>query len=404
MRIAIDLLIADKEMGGMLLAARALLAGLTQIDRTNEYIIITGRPKEYQELAAVPNVHIHAVKLHSWRGIMLQHQLLLPNILRRLQPDVLHIPAFAAPIGWHGPLVITVHDLGFLKIPEQTSLYTRFYWQHMLRESVRRAQGILAVSEQTRDELITHWTIPPERIHVVHNALRPALSSTQHISLEENQARQQLYGKRYLLHVGRIMPRKNVEILIQAFNMLAPRFGDLHIVLTGGAGYKSKEVLEQIDASPFRKRIHLVNWVSDQELGILYAGASALVFPSRHEGFGLPLVEAMANDTPIIASPEAASQEIAGDAVMRVDCSAAAPLADAIAQIVTDEALRERLIQRGRAQMQAFTIEACARATLQVYQEAVGIYASNTAQDTFKPVQPTVTTTDTSGDNEIAIL
>src|SRR5579864_1494174 len=133
MRVVIDLLIADKEAGGMLFAAHALLEGLTRIDKENEYIIITGSPEQYQKLASAANIRIHPVKMRSWRGILIQHQLLLPKILRQLQPDVLHVPASVAPIGWRGPLVITVHDLGFLKVPEQTSIYVRFYWHQMLR-------------------------------------------------------------------------------------------------------------------------------------------------------------------------------------------------------------------------------------------------------------------------------
>jgi glycosyltransferase involved in cell wall biosynthesis len=379
MRVAIDLLIADKETGGMALATQAFLHGLVQIDQENEYILITGCPEKYQALTLAPNVRIYAVKLLSWRGILVQHQLLLPGILRRLRPDVLHVPAFAAPIGWHGPLVITVHDLGFLTIPEQTSSYARLYWQHLLRESTRRAQHIIAVSEQTRDELIKHWMIKPERIHVVYNALRPSLrydTIPQHEVVEMHRR----YGKRYLLHVGRIMPRKNVEILIQAFDTLAARLDDLHIVLTGGAGYRSKEVLQQIAASPFKGRIHVTEWVSDEELGALYTGASALVFPSRHEGFGLPIIEAMACGTLVIASLEAASVDVAGDAVIRADCTEASLLVDAIEQGLTNEELRQRLIRLGHVQAHRFTIEACARATRLVYQEAFVAYPPSQPQ------------------------
>lgn len=382
MRVAIDLLIAEKEPGGMLLAARALLNGLAEIDQANEYIIITGRPKDYQALVAGANIRIHAVKLRSWRGMLIKHQLLLPDILRRLQPDVLHVPAFAAPIGWHGPLVITVHDLAFLKVPDQSSLYARLYWQYLLRESVRRAQRIIVVSEHTCDELLTHWTVEKERIRLIHNALRPSLHAAN-ISSEAIQEMRQRYGQSYLLHVGRIMPRKNVEKLIQAFDLLALRFQDLHVVLTGGTGYGSKEVLQQIEASPYRERIHQLGWVSDEDLGALYAGASALVFPSKHEGFGLPIVEAMACGTAVIASPEAASVEIAGEAVIRADCSSAPLLADTIARVLTDEALRRDVIQLGSVQAQRFTSEACASATRRVYEEALGI-----GEPPAPPVEP----------------
>ena len=373
MRVAIDLLIVEKEMGGMFFATRALLEGLARVEHTNEYIIITARPQEYRNLVAkAPNIRLYPLKLHSWRGIMIRHQLLLPDALRKLQPDVLHVPGSAAPIGWHGPLVLTVHDLAFLKVPDQSSLYARLYWQYLLRESSRRAQRIIAISEQTYGELISYWSIEEERIRLIHNALRPSLCFAE-ISEQEIQEARQRYGQRYLLHPGRIMPRKNVEKLVEAFELLATRFDDLHLALTGGVGYGSKEVLEHIAASAYRDRIHLLGRLSDRELATLYKGASTLVFPSRHEGFGLPIVEAMASGTPVVASPEAASLEIAGEAAYRADCSNAATLADALAHVLSGEELRQRMIQLGYIQAQPFTIEKCAEATIRVYQEALGI-------------------------------
>lgn len=370
MRIAIDLLIAEKKPGGMLFAARALLAGLARIDQQDEYIIITGKPKEYQELATAPNIRIYPVRLHSWRAVMIQHQLLMPRVLRKLHPDVLHVPAFASPIGWKGPMVITVHDLAFLQSPQQLRLRARIYWQYMLRESVRHAQRIIVVSEKTRSELTSYWGIEPERICLIYNALRPSLRHDS-ISAEEIEGMRRRYGSRYLLHVGRIVPRKNVEKLVQAFDLLASRCTDLHLVLAGGEGYGSAAVRQRIELSPYGERIHQTGWVPEQDLGPLYAGASALVFPSSHEGFGIPSVEAMACGTPVVASPEAASIEVAGEAVLRTDCSNPALLADAIVQVLTDEALRERLIQLGRVQAQPFNCEACARDTRRAYHEAL---------------------------------
>ncbi len=240
----------------------------------------------------------------------------------------------------------------------------------MLRLSVRRAKGIIAISEQTRDELSQNWQVRKERIHIIHNALRPTLNYGN-ISTEQVLQMQQQYGKQYLLHVGRIMPRKNLDKLIQAFHLLAPRFEDLHLVSTGGAGYGSDEVLQMIEKSPYRERIHLAGWVADEELAPLYAGASALVCPSSHEGFGLTLIEAMACGTPVVASYEAASQEIVGDAVLRADCTTAQPLADAITRVLTEETLCDQLIQLGRIQSQQYSIEVCAKATQQLYQEAL---------------------------------
>jgi glycosyltransferase involved in cell wall biosynthesis len=306
---------------------------------------------------------------------------LLPDILRKIQSDILHVPAFSAPIGWNGPLVVTVHDLAFLTMPDQSSLYARLYWKYLLHESVRRAERIIAISERTCTELISSWNVESERIRLIHNALRPSLRYTD-ISPGEILAIRQRYGGCYLLHVGHIMPRKNIGVLIEAFDVVAARFEDLHLVLTGGTGHDSAEILQKMKASPYGERIHLAGWVTDKELGAIYAGAEALVFPSKHEGFGLPTIEAMASGTPVIASPEAASVEVAGDAVVRVDCSDPAPLADAIARVLTDKALRDRLVQLGKAQAAAFTIEACASATLAVYHD---VLHNGTASDGLTP-------------------
>ncbi len=172
MRVAIDLLIAEKEPGGMLFAAQALLEGLTRIESEHEYVLITAQPRAYQALVARSNIRMYPVHLYSRRGLLIQHQLWLPDILQRVRPDLLHVPTFVAPIGWHGPLVITVHDLAFLHADQALPSYVRLYWQYLLRESVRRAQCVIAVSEKTRAELINSWSVEDERIFLVHNAQR----------------------------------------------------------------------------------------------------------------------------------------------------------------------------------------------------------------------------------------
>ncbi|GHO82123.1 glycosyltransferase family 4 protein [Dictyobacter formicarum] len=379
MRIAIDLITAEYVPGGMLLATRALLHGLARVDRNNEYVVVTVRPEAYQELAKFPNIQVHAASLPLNRGILIQHQLLGARIIRSVKPDLLHTPAFATPRGWYGPLVTTVNDLAFLKVPEQSSWYPRFYHEHLLRASVDKSQRVIAISEQTREELTTYWSVPTKKIHLIHHALRPEISEC-HISEEDIVRMRQRYGPRYLLHVGRIMPRKNVERLLEAFDLLAGDSEDLHLVLTGGLGYGSEEAVQLMEKSPYRERIHQVGWVPEAEMGAIYAGASALVFPSKHEGQGLPTLEAMVCGTPVVASYEAASAEIAGDAVLRANCTSARPLADAIRHVLTNEELRRRLIQNGHQQVKAFHYENCARQTMEVYQEAKDSYQQSGAE------------------------
>jgi glycosyltransferase involved in cell wall biosynthesis len=373
MRIAIDLIASEFEPGGMLLATRALLHGLAQTDTNNEYIVLTVRPDEYRAFEHTPNVRVHAVSLPTRRGVLVQHQLFSSLALQKVKPDVLHVPAFAAPVSWRGPLVVTINDLAFLKVPEQSWLYPRLYHKYVQRAGARRAQRVIAISEQTVEELTTLWHIPHDRIRLIHHALRPSLQP-QEIGASANQRMHELYGPRYLLHVGRIMPRKNVERLIEAYFLLADRFPDLHLVLTGGLGYGSEQAVQLIETSTYKDRIHLAGWVSEEDLAPLYANASALVFPSKHEGQGLPTLEAMACGAPVVASYEAASQEIAGKAVVRADCSQAAPLAQAITRVLSDQGLRAQLIQAGYQQAKPFQPQNCARQTVSVYEETFSLY------------------------------
>ncbi len=383
MRVAIDMLLAEQKPGGMLLATRGCLSGLARIDHENEYIIITKEPEAYPDTAGNPNMQIYPVMLRNRRAMLLRHQLIMPGILRKIRPDLLHTPAYAAPLGWRGPLVLTVHDLAFLKVPQQSSLQGHLYWRFLLHENVKRARRIIVVSEQTRDELKEFWSVKAERTRLIHNTIRPSFRYND-VSDEAIQEMQRRYGKRYLLHTGRIMPRKNVEKLVQAFGLLAPRFEDLHLVLTGGAGFGSAEVIRQIEDSPYRERIHLAGWVPEEELAVLYSAATAFVFPSKHEGFGLPIIEAMACGTPVVASYEAASKEVAGEAALRTDCSNEHVLSEAIDRVLTDDNLRHQLISAGRIQAQLFiNAEATAIATRQIYLEALGV-----DETTSEPAMP----------------
>jgi glycosyltransferase involved in cell wall biosynthesis len=373
MRIAIDLILAEYQPGGMLSVTRALLHGLANIDSHNEYIVMTVRPDDYKDIAKVSNIRVYPVTLPSCRGTLMQHQVIAPIALRQIKPDVLHVPAFAAPLSWRGALVTTIHDLAFMKVPEQSSLYARLYHMHLQRMGAQRAQRVIVISKQTEQELMHYWSIPPQRISLIHNALQPSFYAHE-LSPRAIETMRSRYGERYLLHVGRIMPRKNVERLIEAFDLLAEKFSDLHLVLTGGLGYASAQAVQLIEASPHKDRIHLAGWVAQEDMAPLYAGATALVFPSKHEGQGMPTLEAMACGIPVVASYEAASSEIAGDAVIRTDCSSAQPLANAIASLLTNEELRQCLIQRGKKQAKPFSCEVCAQVTLQTYYEAFETY------------------------------
>ncbi|GCE10500.1 glycosyltransferase [Tengunoibacter tsumagoiensis] len=183
MLIAFDMLIVEQEQGEALFATQLLLDKLAVSSPEYDYLIITGSPQKYQFLAIKSNVRIHLVKLRRWQGLLTQHQLLLPKILKQVRPDILHVPDAAAPIGWKGPLVMEIHNLSYFEeIYLASYFHAQLYWKHLLRESLCRAQSILVSSEKVRKELLLRWPIHSERIHVV--AHQEAVESTLRVYRE----------------------------------------------------------------------------------------------------------------------------------------------------------------------------------------------------------------------------
>jgi hypothetical protein len=167
MRIAIDTLMIERVTGDISSMTHTLLEGLARIDQTNEYIIFTAHPRTYQMVRGRPNMRLHTVKWGKQHDLLLKRQFLLPDLLKRLQPDVLHVLAFSAPIGWNGPLVMTVPDLGLLELFDKCHPFAanaRHYWHYLLRESLQRAERVIVTSEHTSKELVSMLAIEKERI------------------------------------------------------------------------------------------------------------------------------------------------------------------------------------------------------------------------------------------------
>ncbi len=170
MRIAIDMLLVEKKPCDLFFSTYTLLDRLSQMNHTNEYIIITGRPRIYHLLTRRQHVRIYPVKVLSWHHILSQHQLLLSTALRKVAPDVLHVISVAAPIGWQGPLVMTLQELPALASTQQSPSPEHLYWRGLLHESIQRSQCIITASEHIRDELITSWSIEGKRICLADDA------------------------------------------------------------------------------------------------------------------------------------------------------------------------------------------------------------------------------------------
>lgn len=264
----------------------------------------------------------------------------LPLLLRRLRPALAHFQ-HSLPLRCPAPAVVTVHDLGFARDPGLMPLRHRLVFRTVVPWSARRAARVLAVSERTKADLVELYGIPEQKIVVTPNAVDPAFTPSNTV----------LQGG-YVLFVGAIQERKDPLAALAAARAVG-----LPLVVVGP---------EKEPALAARLReggADLRGYVEKEQLADLYRGATALVLPSRFEGFGLPVLEAMACGTPVVATPEPALREVAGDAAIFAEPAA---LGDAVRRAIAE---RERLAAAGIERAKAFSWEATARATLAVYRE-----------------------------------
>lgn len=287
--------------------------------------------------------------------------------------DVWHLGEFHLPTVTATPVVATVHDLTTLTHPDHHLLINRVVHRRRLRWIGRHALRVIAVSRSTKRDLEAAIAIDPERVSVVYEARGHPLSPPEQALSEGVDTLRRRYGIRrpYVLTVGTLEPRKNQERLIRAFESLPASAGELDLVLVGGKGWRAGSVLRAIEASPARTRIHRLGSVSEGALSTLYANALVLAYPSLYEGFGLPVLEAMARGTPVLTSNVSSLPEVAGDAALLVDPGSVDSIRSGLERLVDDPHLRERLIASGREREVTFSWKRAARETLAVYREAV---------------------------------
>jgi glycosyltransferase involved in cell wall biosynthesis len=276
----------------------------------------------------------------------------LPKALRRLSPALAHFN-YVLPPAYRGPAVVTVHDLSFEPHPSLMSRRDRFFFRTLVPRSARRADRVLTVSERTKRDLVEHYGIAENKIVVTPNGVDPIFRPGG--GAPERPP--------YALFVGGIQPRKDPLSAIEALGLLN---GDLGLVLVGAEKRGGDEVRSAIRRLGLEQRVELTGHLEHEELAALYRGAACLVFPSRYEGFGLPVLEAMASGTPVVATAAGAVPEVAGDAAVLVEPDNHAALAAGIERALTD---RDRLVAAGLERARLFSWAETARLTLAAYRE-----------------------------------
>ena len=348
MKIALDATYSTgKHLSGVGVYSRELLEGLARQEPAVEWRWCY-RPQHWREVLSgrrIPSVKRRFLWERSQPPCDLFHGLgqRLPAAFDRLPRRV--------------RTVATFHDL-FVMTREYSSEEFRVRFTAQARQAAQRAGAIVAVSQFTADQVQEMLGVEPKRIHVVPHGVRP-------MALPGGVAREQT-----ILCVGALQLRKNTLGLLRAFERM-PK--DWRLILAGSQGYGYEHVIgPAIEFSPRRADIEMTGWVDDPALAKLYARASIFAFPSRDEGFGIPVLEAMAAGVPVLASNTSSLPEVCGGAALLVDPGSVDAIADGLATMIGDEALRADLIARGRRRAAEFTWERCARSTWQVYRALLG--------------------------------
>jgi glycosyltransferase involved in cell wall biosynthesis len=291
------------------------------------------------------------------------------------QPDLVHVQ-YTAPLGCPVPVVVTVHDVSFLEKPEYFSRFRRTQLAITVRETVRRAAAIIAPSSFSRDRIAAAYNLRAEQIDVVHNGVDPEFRPMSRELARAVVADRHGIRAPYVLTVGDLQPRKNQTGLIRAFSALLQAAPHLphHLVLVGKENWHGAEVRACASKSGFSDRIHFTGFVGDSELRHLYAGCDLFMFPSFYEGFGLPILEAMACGRAVACSDASAMPEVADSAGLLFDPASVESMRRAMADVLLDAELRQRLERLGLQRAARFSWQRAAEETLAVYRRVASAH------------------------------
>jgi glycosyltransferase involved in cell wall biosynthesis len=372
--VVLDARYIARRQSGVGSYAQRLIGGLATIDRQNHYTCLVaadgpGLPVAQPNVAAAPTRVSFEDHLRGDLWLLTY----LPLRLRKLRTDVYHGPAVFLP---HAKLgyrtVVTIFDLVSFLFPETVPRKYSLYMRLMTRLAAWSADRIITLSDATKQDLERILRVPSGKIVVIPGGVGPEFAAP--LPPGAVAAVTQRYGLRppYCLFVGNLEPRKNLTGLIAAFALVRRRLGAAapapQLVLVGTRAWLHSSIFRAVETHGLRDDVVFTDYVPIADLPALYAGATCFVFPSLYEGFGLPVLEAMAAGTPVIAARAGSIPEVAGDAALLVDARVPEELAAAIETVVMDARLRERLIAQGRARAATFDWASVARRTLAVYE------------------------------------
>ena len=376
MRVTIDYTPAIQQHAGIGRYADELTRALVALDTGDTWQLFYVDPKQRllaPSLDTLPRTTRHQSN-KSWRL-----RVLLSTYLRRGQDhmigatEIFHGTDHLLPRLSHTRSVFTLHDLTALIFPATHTQLNRRFLQLMLPHFLRDADLVIADSASTQRDALRLYRLQPERVRVVHLGVDPRFQPAEPAVQAQVRARYRL-PDRFILAVGTLEPRKNLITLLEAYQALRAPCPDVQLVIAGGRGWHSDLFFNRLRALGLEDCVQLVGRVPDEDLPALYSLAEVFAFPSIYEGFGLPVLEAMACGTPVLSSNVSSLPEVAGKAAIQLAPTEVREWTHALERISHDAGLRASLRERGLKQATRFTWEATARQTYAIYQE---VYAAH---------------------------
>ena len=378
MHIAIDYTAAVCQGAGIGRYTRGLIRTLSRLDTKNLYTLFVagGWGKGDGQGPWPANFRIRTVPVSDRVLNILWQRIRVPVPIQVVtgKIDLFHSPDFVLPPVRQTPAVLTVHDLSFLRTPEHFLRGFRKYLEVAVSRGIVRSSHILADSHSTRRDLIELMGVAPEKITVIYPGVEARFTEIRDSNFLASVAKRYKLPARFILGLGTLQPRKNFDGLIDAFEKLIGQesgsqdLSDLQLVICGSPGWMYEGTLEKAKRCGLAGRIHFPGFVRDEDLPALYSLAAVFAFPSWYEGFGLPVLEAQACGTPVVAANNSSLPEVAGDAGLLVDANDSEALAQAIFALLSDEQLRGTLISAGKSQARRFTWKHAAESLLNTYE------------------------------------
>jgi len=375
LRIGLDFINLRTLQDGMGRFTKEFLKGLARLGTENEYFLFFYH--NILDEIKIDSHHFNKIPVKIFLDNYLPKNQIYLSLMKKKLPkiDFIHSPVSLPPAFFFkkNKVIATIHDLAFKFFPETCSKKSLLWWNISWPRCLKRTDHIVAISQNTKKDLIEIYKIPDEKISVIYNSISTDFPEFSMDSLVSIKSKYELPEK-FILYVGAPHKRKNIINIVRAFKLIVEKNQfPYYLVLVGPKGWELNSLLKEIEGMNLQKRIVLTGFVSDEDLSIIYRLADVFVFPSLYEGFGYPPLEAMSCGTPVITSNTSSLKEVVGDGGLLVDPLDYKAMADAIVKVVSSPDLSKELIEKGFDQMKKFSLEKKIKSYLDLYKKVASI-------------------------------